>query len=66
MQYALLDSTNTVVNVIEWDGESDWMPPAAHIAIPLIDGGIGWTFADGQFIPPPQPEPEPEPEPELN
>lgn len=64
MQYALLDSTNTVVNVIEWDGVSPWTPPAAHIAIPLINGGIGWTFADGQFIPPP-PEPEPEPEPQL-
>ena len=63
MQYALLDSTNTVVNVVEWDGITQWTPPAGHIAIPLIDGGIGWTFADGQFIPPP---PEPEPEPELN
>lgn len=59
MQYALLDNTNTVINVVEWDGESDWTPPAEHIAIPLLEGGIGWTFADGQFIPPPEPaEPE--------
>ena len=56
MNYAILNSANTVVNVIEWDGETPWHPPADHIAIPLIEGGIGWTFADGQFIPPAEPE----------
>jgi hypothetical protein len=56
MQYAILDSTKTVVNVIEWDGESDWTPPAEHIALPLLDGGIGWTFVDGSFVAPEIPE----------
>lgn len=54
MQYAILDNTNTVINVIEWDGETPWQPPTGHVALPLLDGGIGWTFADGQFIPPPE------------
>jgi hypothetical protein len=26
-------------------------------------GGIGWDYADGQFIKPPAPEPEPAPAP---
>jgi hypothetical protein len=52
MNYALLDESNTVVNVIDWDGESNWTPPAGHIALPLFEGGIGWTFADGQYVPP--------------
>ena len=56
MQYAILDSTKTVVNVIEWDGESDWTPPAEHIALPLLDGGIGWTFVDGSFVAPEIPD----------
>jgi hypothetical protein len=56
MQYAILDSTKTVVNVIEWDGESDWTPPAEHIAVPLLEGGIGWTFTDGSFVAPEMPE----------
>ena len=53
MNYAIIDGTGLVVNVIEWDGVTPWLPPADHIALPLIEGGIGWTFADGQFSPPP-------------
>jgi hypothetical protein len=56
MNYAIIDSTGLVVNVIEWDGIKPWQPPVDHTAIPLTDGGIGWTFVDGQFVPPPEPE----------
>jgi hypothetical protein len=56
MNYAIIDGTGLVVNAIEWDGVTQWTPPADHIALPLIEGGIGWTFADGQFIAPPDPE----------
>jgi hypothetical protein len=69
MDYAVIDNTGLVVNVVQWDGSTPWEPPAGHIALPLLDGGIGWTFADGQFVPPPpKPEPEgdPEPDPGLN
>ena len=55
MNYAIIDGTGLVVNAIEWDGVTPWMPPADHIALPLIEGGIGWTFANGQFSPPPEP-----------
>lgn len=56
MQYAIIDGTGLVVNAIEWDGVTSWTPPAGHIAIPLIEGGIGWTYANGTFTPPPEPE----------
>jgi hypothetical protein len=56
MNYAIIDSTGLVVNVIEWDGIKPWQPPVDHTAIPLTDGGIGWTFVDGQFVPPVEPE----------
>lgn len=57
MDYAIVDQTGLVVNVTVWDGETPWQPPEGHFAIPLLEGGIGWTFADGKFVPPP-PEPE--------
>jgi hypothetical protein len=55
MNYAIINAEGLVVNAIEWDGVTPWRPPADHIALPLIEGGIGWTFADGQFSPPPEP-----------
>lgn len=57
MNYAVINSTGLVVNAIEWDGITPWTPPEGHIALPLLEGGIGWTFADGQFIPPPELQP---------
>ena len=57
MNYAIIDSTGLVVNAIIWDGITPWSPPAGHTALPLLDGGISWTFIDGQFAPPPEPEP---------
>jgi hypothetical protein len=33
-RYAVIDDQNEVVNVIEWDGVSNWMPPAGHVVIP--------------------------------
>jgi hypothetical protein len=58
MKYAVVDLTGLVVNTIEWDGITPWAPPEEHIAVPLLEGGTGWMFANGQFIPPPEPSPE--------
>lgn len=52
MDYAIVDETGLVVNVTVWDGISPWEPPAGHAAVPLTEGGIGWTFVDGTFLPP--------------
>jgi hypothetical protein len=52
MNYAIIDETGLVVNVVLWDGKTPWVPPAGYIALPLLEASIGWTFANGQFIAP--------------
>lgn len=52
MNYAIIDKAGLVVNVVLWNGETPWMPPAGRIALPLLDASIGWTFKDGAFNPP--------------
>lgn len=45
-----------VANVVVWDGKSEWIPPEGE-TVPLADnGGIGWSYSDGRFSPPPEPE----------
>lgn len=53
--YAIIDSSNTVCNVIEYDSTTDtWTPDSGHTVQPLTDGaGIGWTFVSGAFVAPP-------------
>lgn len=54
--YAVIEN-GTVVNVVLWDGESEWSPDNG-VAIPAADGvGIGWLYADGEFSAPPVPPP---------
>ncbi|BBQ83945.1 tail fiber assembly protein [Klebsiella sp. WP3-W18-ESBL-02] len=54
--YAVIKN-NTVVNVVLWDGESEWSPDNG-IAIPAANGvGIGWLYADGNLTAPDIPEP---------
>ena len=58
--YAIIDSTNTVINVVVWDGESPWTPSQDCIVVAIPEdssAGIGWTYVDGEFIAPPRPEP---------
>lgn len=56
--YAIVDATGMVINVTAWDGESEWTPPENTVAIKCGDSGagIGWTYNDGVFTPPPEPE----------
>lgn len=42
--YAVVDENNTISNICEWDGESQWQPPAGSRAVLLPpDGNIGDT-----------------------
>jgi hypothetical protein len=53
--YAVIEN-NTVVNVVLWDGKSEWSPDNG-VAIPAADGvGIGWSYADGVFTAPDIPD----------
>ena len=63
MNYAIIDTNNLVINMVVWDGNPPWSPPEGCIAVLAIgDASIGWSYVDGEFIPPaPQPEPAPEP-----
>ena len=57
MNYAVIDATNLVINVVLWDGKATWQPPEGCIAVKIpadSSVSIGWTYADGQFTPPPE------------
>lgn len=55
MVYAVIDAANTVVNLVEWDGESAWVPPEGHTVEPVPDrASIGWFYENGTFTPPPE------------
>lgn len=30
MRYTIFDADNNIVNIVEWDGISDWSPPEGH------------------------------------
>lgn len=59
--YAHVDETGLVVNVLLWDGVQPYTPPDGITMVDLpyttdeygtlrYEGGIGWTYADGEFI----------------
>jgi hypothetical protein len=56
-RYAMVqDASGVVVNVIEWDGNTEtWQPPAGHTMV--LDeppsAGPGATYDGEKFIPPP-------------
>ena len=55
---------STVVNVSNWDGETQWAPVEKVVEIPTVEyvdeetgemlkrvtAGIGWDYVDGEFI----------------
>lgn len=53
--FAVVDSDGVIVNMVVWDGESEWAPPAGTIAIDAGESScaIGWTYKDGVFSAPP-------------
>lgn len=55
MNYAIVDSANLVINVAIYDGTDTWQPPAGCTAVlipPNSEAWIGWSYVDGQFVPP--------------
>lgn len=60
MNYAVIRN-GIVENVVVWDGLSEWGAPESTEVVSLEQSpaGIGWTYTDGTFTPPPQPKPDP-------
>lgn len=60
--WALIDGTDTVANVIDWDGVTPYSPPDGLTLVDTNGQACGpqWTYdpATGTFSPPP-PDPEP-------
>lgn len=53
--YAVVEN-GSVINVVVWDGQSEWTP-AAGVAISANENvGIGWSYSDGAFTAPVIPE----------
>ena len=51
--YAIVSAASTVVNIVEWDGDTNvWAPPSGCTAVIVGDKevGIGYTYTDGNFI----------------
>lgn len=45
--YAVADSEGKVINIIYWDGESNWSPPKDTTAVKISDGvliDIGYSY----------------------
>lgn len=55
ISYAVVNEDSGMVeNIIVWDGESEWSPPEGCFAvINDVGAGIGWSYANGAFTPPP-------------
>lgn len=50
--YAVVDSEGKVINIIYWDGESEWNPPENTVAVKIPDGvfvDIGYSYSGGTF-----------------
>jgi hypothetical protein len=58
--YALVNNqTNKVENVIHWDGAMPWTAPEGHTLVSIVGQsvGIGFTYENGVFTPPPASKP---------
>ena len=54
--YAIVKD-NIIVNVVAWDGESEYTPDGEVVLIPEdVYTGIGASYSDGVFGEPPQVE----------
>ena len=61
MRYAIIEkATRKVVNVVEWDGQLGWGPPAGHDVrrSDTADPGDAWNGAEFTRPAPPPPPPD--------
>lgn len=52
--YAVI-SAGDVVNVVQWDGVSDWDAPVGTQLVQSDVAAVGWSFKSGKFTAPPAP-----------
>jgi|DEB0MinimDraft_6_1074348.scaffolds.fasta_scaffold216883_2 hypothetical protein len=58
MNYAVVDASSLIVNVVVFNGIDAWNPPegCTCVELPADSGaGIGWSYVDGEFVSPPKP-----------
>ena len=56
MKYALVDADGLVVNVIVWDGETEYTAPDGLTVVAVPDGvggGPDWTYDGTNWVAPP-------------
>lgn len=53
-RYLELNSDNTVVNIIVWDGVSEYKPDGLTLLLldEHPDATFGWTLVDGKWVAP--------------
>lgn len=57
----LIIKDGIVIDSIVWDNDTEWTYPFDHDEIVESEqGGIGWSYIEGTFLPPISNEPEPE------
>lgn len=56
--YAVVNEDDLIINIVVWDGVTEWQPPEGTQAIRCGENlcGIGGTYKDGVFTVPPAPE----------
>ena len=50
--YAIVETSGNISNVVIWDGETEWLPPEGTTAVLVPEGeivDIGGTYIDGVF-----------------
>ena len=51
-RYAVI-SSNTIANIIEWDGGSGWVPPSGTtVALAPMPCSVGWAWNNGNPVDP--------------
>lgn len=54
MRYMVIDN-DKIINIVNWDGQSDWSPPNGAKIVKMNDDeiyGVGGKFVDNEYVPP--------------
>jgi hypothetical protein len=55
MRYAVIED-GIVVNVIIWDGATEWSPPEGQQVVPSNEAGVGYRYDGAMFHSPDETE----------